>query len=640
MKTIWPFLLLNLLIRTFAYASSKGNEPSLRIQSIDKILLNNSNRVIRKSQTNVTIKAFNEIQIENETAVTILNVNALKEAPIIIPYDNFSEVTDIEGDIYDANGDWVRRIKKEEINDVSANSHYELFNDTRYKLILPYFSQFPFTYKFKYKIYIKGFIKPPSWQVIHNHCFSVESASLTVQIPVSLNLLYEVHNILPVVVNNIGSKNIYSWTINNFSALSEEYNLPDSMEIYPIVNYFTEYFTIDGNTGSYKSWADFGYFYSELNANSNTLSQLARKEIDQLVSNTIDVKTKIKIIYQWMQGQTRYVSIQKGIGAWKSFDANYVYEKKFGDCKALVNYMEVSLNYLNIKSYPVLIYAGNGKGYFNVNLPCNYFNHVILCIPLQTDTLWLECTNNKQPFNYLGSFTSDRFGLLINDTSSSLIKTPIYELQKNQIFLSASVQIDSSGKSNCTLRQLRNGETQDEVRLVEANASSFEKEDWIHKQITVTDYELKKYTINSLNMDTALSIIEVELNSNSLSTISNQRLFIHPKIFNNQLEKIPSHHTRVYPFEINVEFFEVDSILIKIPENYFPESKEKKVDISCEFGEYKYTLNFNQSSQTFIWKDSLIIRKKIINPDKYNEWIDFREKVDLVRNSTIVCLKK
>jgi hypothetical protein len=58
------------------------------------------------------------------------------------------------------------------------------------------------------------------------------------------------------------------------------------------------------------------------------------------------------------------------------------------------------------------------------DFPENGFNHVILCVPDQKDSVWLECTSSSNEFNELGTFTENRYALLITDEGGALVPTP------------------------------------------------------------------------------------------------------------------------------------------------------------------------------------------------------------------------
>ena len=80
------------------------------------------------------------------------------------------------------------------------------------------------------------------------------------------------------------------------------------------------------------------------------------------------------------------------------------------------------------------IFASAGQG-----------NHVILNIPFEHDTAWIDCTSNDNPFDFLGAFTDDRYCLSINETGGSFVKSPSYSAQDNSIQINTDFVLSEAG---------------------------------------------------------------------------------------------------------------------------------------------------------------------------------------------------
>lgn len=114
-------------------------------------------------------------------------------------------------------------------------------------------------------------------------------------------------------------------------------------------------------------------------------------EIHDLTDTIPDKRGKIEALYRYLGRTTRYVSIQLGIGGWQPMDAATVYANKFGDCKALSNYLHAMLAACDIESFYTIIHTQNKHIPRDFATPA-IANHAILGVPCQRDTLWLECT--------------------------------------------------------------------------------------------------------------------------------------------------------------------------------------------------------------------------------------------------------
>jgi transglutaminase-like putative cysteine protease len=126
-----------------------------------------------------------------------------------------------------------------------------------------------------------------------------------------------------------------------------------------------------------------------------------KAEIQQITANCKTPLEKMEKIYGLLQQKTRYISVQLGIGGWQPFDATYVAEKGYGDCKALSNFTKAMLEVVGIPSYYTIIRAGENATEINPAFPANQFNHAILCVPLPKDlsakSLWVFIGFHERP---------------------------------------------------------------------------------------------------------------------------------------------------------------------------------------------------------------------------------------------------
>ncbi len=65
------------------------------------------------------------------------------------------------------------------------------------------------------------------------------------------------------------------------------------------------------------SWEDFGRFQASLNQGRDVLPDNIRSTVATITANAKSDAEKIRLLYEYMQKNTRYISIQLGIGGWQ-----------------------------------------------------------------------------------------------------------------------------------------------------------------------------------------------------------------------------------------------------------------------------------------------------------------------------------
>jgi hypothetical protein len=359
----------------------------------------------------------------------------------------------------------------------------------------------------------------------------------------------------------------------------------------PSVYFAPSEFEMEGYKGNGSSWQDLGKFPLALNEGRDKLPDDVIQKVTDLTKDITDEKEKIRALYNFLQQNTRYISIQLGIGGLQPFEASFVAKKGYGDCKALSNYMYSLLKAAGIKSYYTLVKGGRDLDdkYLVEDFPSDQFNHIILCVPLSKDTMWLECTSQTESAGYMGDFTGNRKALLITEGGGKLVSTPHYGIKENVQVRAIKGKINSDGALVMNVTTNYKCLQQDEKSALINQLSKDKVKKYLQEDLELSTYEVSNFKYEQKKnvlpeIDEQLDVIV-----DNYATITGKRLFITPNVLSRGGMKLSDEEERKVDIVLDYEFRNEDNYEIEIPEGYSLEAMPQDVSLKTKFGSYSCT---------------------------------------------------
>lgn len=390
----------------------------------------------------ITVDKKIEIEIINQNTskekfsetFLLFDKNGLKNFKNGTCYDNLTKLDSINVKIYDANGNFVKTYYKQNFSDVTISDGYSLYNDNRAKLIKLDYAKYPFFAKIEY-------YKTNDFTIFINPFFALErenhkvlNTEYSIKYPEGFNLKTFEVNLKEYQIEKEIEHNKISYKGKNLVAPDfEDMNLR-YLDLLPEVRFSIDKFALSTVQGQANNWDEFAIWYN--NNFLEGLDELPKTTVSKMITLTKNADSeieKVRIIFDYVQKNTRYVSIQTGIGGWKPFSAAEVDKVKYGDCKALTNYTKALLKSVGINSYYTILYASNKIKDINEDIIGIQGNHVLLSYPHEDGFIFLECTDQNVPFGYLSSMTDNRKVLLVSSAGAQLVKTQSFKQNNNQI---------------------------------------------------------------------------------------------------------------------------------------------------------------------------------------------------------------
>jgi hypothetical protein len=633
MKRIFTLFGLLLAIQTNAKEA-----PKYPVSDIPEELKANANVVVREDQIKFKILEQSRASYYVHLVVTILNEKGNHYASEDIQYDRLTKILDLNAIVYNAQGTVIKKLKNKEIYDHSSFDGFTLFSDDRIKSIDLSQSTYPYTVEFEYEMEYKFlYYIPGSWWGGENVSYQHSSYELTY--PTALKPRYKLYNIDVAPQKSSASEfETLTWTFENIKPMKFESLGPSRAELIPHIEAAPSDFEFEGYAGNMNSWLEYGRWQQSLNKDRNALPEKVKQNIREITKNLSTTEEKAKAVYEYMQSKTRYVGIQLGIGGWQPFPAAVVDQNGYGDCKALSNYTVALLNEAGVKGYYTKIFAGKTEKNLNTTFPSNQFNHIVVSVPNGKDTLWLECTDQTNPFGYQGTFTEDRWALMVTEDGGKLVRTINYKPEQNLQSRTAQVSIDDSGNGKANIKSTQKGIQYENGGLNETFSSADKQKRWIENNTDIPNFNINTFSISEKKEKIPSATVTLDLTLNKYASVSGKRIFIRPNLMNRITyvpEKIADRKTEVVR---RSNYIDLDTISFSLPENLYPEFLPEPVKINSRFGEYEANFKFESGKVTYTRR--MKVWKGRFPKETYNELVDFYKNVSKADNIKLVFLNK
>ena len=621
-----PILLFTILMLSRLSPLAGQQERSYRLAAISPELLPGAFAVLRENNLDLVINSPASIEAHYHRAITILNTKGADWGKIVLPYDQFNKLRNISIQLFDADGQPGKKFAKKDLEDLSMLDDVTMAEDSRYLFLDLSAQPLPYTLVLDYTVASSSALFCPDFLPQPNFYTAVENAGCSVTVNSGQTLLHKSERSPQPQISREQNGNKYLWTFSHLKAVPDEpFNLPLS-QLVPVIRLNAGDFEISGFTGSFKSWNGFANWSQQMLNSLPPLAADTQAEIQQITAGMSE-NEKIRAVYRYLQNNTRYVSIQLGIGGWKPFDPNFVHNKKYGDCKALSWYAKTLLDAVGVNAAYTLIAAGDDPRQLDPDFPNNSFNHVILTVPTSAgDTVFLECTSQQNPFGYMGSFTGNRKALAIEQGRGRVIEVAAPGSTENLRIDSVQMTLGAEQSTpRLKWKAVFQGTAIEDESFYSAalNTDERDRQGWAERYFAFKGSRLETF---DLQMDQGVNTIpsgyaSASSSSAQLLNISAKRLYFQPNFFQSWTTILAADTARVSPVYRRFGRSYVADLTFSVPAEWKPERLPADVDEQTPFGRYSRSVTFSEG--VLKYRRSIVLEAGTFSADRYHALVGF-----------------
>ncbi|NQX76733.1 DUF3857 domain-containing protein [Gilvibacter sp.] len=631
--------LKNLFLFCFlTFNASLFAQEEYRVDLIPESLIEDANSTTVAETYELEIADHRSIVYRHKRVVTVYNKGGDSDAVAYASYDDDRRITKLSATILDKNGEELERFRKRDFEDISAVDGGTLYSDSRLMVLQYTPTQYPYTLVFESETESKDTFYLPTWNLIDYYDSSIWNTRFVVKYNPDLGFRYKVFDPEGVFTVN-DSEGLLEISASEIMATSAEEMGPSPWEFIPSVRVGLTHFSLDGIEGRASNWEELGAWqYRNLVAGLDGLPQDVVSKVSALVADAPNTKEKVRRIYEFMQDNTRYISVQLGIGGLRPYPAAEVIEKGYGDCKGLTNLTMALLNSQGIKANYCVVWAGRDQKSIDADFASLQGNHVILNVPLEDEELWLECTSQTMPFNFLGDFTDNRNVVALTPQGGVIKRTPNYDLGRNTLNTDGTFNLDASGTLSGVVSLVSRGIQYDTRSAMlykdQKDRVSSYKNYWRY----VDNLDIQNISLEEDKVQISLRE-EVVFTATDFANFSNEKVIVPVNVMDRYTYIPRRYKSRSQEAVMLRGWMDNTSFRIEIPEGYKIDAMPYPIDIESRFGTYTMLILKDGENAVQVSR-SLVLRSFRATPEEYAELRGFLRSIARSDAAKMVLVKK
>lgn len=596
---------------------------------ISSFILGADQSMVLESRETLIIKSISQAEYTVYKKIVIHDEKGKDLASVSIGSSDYVELKSVKVTVFDGKGKRRGRYKKKHFSKHKSSAYGIIGNDDiSYEINLSAVTNLPFTIELEYTQTINSLFFWPNWSPQTN--IPVLSASYTLEVPPG----YGFSSFSPSGISNTQpSENTYVWNQLAVPPWPDEIAIPPEVYDRYRVFFAPDTFKVDMYSGSMSTWQGVADFYESL---AQTQYELNPESVGDLEFGTATtLKDSISQIYDYVQNATRYVGMELGIHGWKPHSSQWVCENKYGDCKDLATFFISLLKMHGIEAYPVLILS-RSHGVIYPEFPNSRFNHAIACVPLENDTLWVDCTDDDGRIDIVSRGNQGCNVVVVGGSAPVLKQTPIQEPDLNAVTFEGDIDLRMNGSAFIKGRLKLIGHASKDTRSAFQSVIRRDQREAILSLFSETAPGMVLDTFSVKNLDDKYAPMEIYVEGDvpHFATQTGSRYFVFPALPYKAgwYGEHPSRRTE--PFFAGIPSLSSAEIDIHVSDNWELESIPPDVEMKNSFGEIQQHIAVEDDAIHYSWRRTKM--QVLIQPEEYQEYYNYRLKAKQAQSSAVV----